>query len=337
MDFAQPASLGLICLMILMQAIFTAKGVPASALSYNYRICLFVETNCPHVFTRMWQAVWDQWQPWRGLSAMVCHMDRARWWEGGLYMLANTLGLQFSSLLESQIGSLKYLKALYMIVILTVWTVILFCRGIIRISRGVRRMEQTRRLIRSPWQVRGLSCAIIGLLSMLPLVRPIYSVSGMHMSTLTFAALYISLVIWVMPRANLLVDIFAAGVGMLHGLVLTNRNLFANGEGARRGVAKKKGYFDWFSDYLFFSLVGWTAVAFILSIKMHSGLDIPWIFIETDNRWTDVVEAPVRTEFVDGRVEFHPLPPEQNNSNRQEENNDLLAEDGGDDEGIALL
>jgi len=193
-------------------------------------------------------------------------------------MLANTLGLQFSSLLESQIGSLKYLKALYMIVILTVWTVILFCRGIIRISRGVRRMEQTRRLIRSPWQVRGLSCAIIGLLSMLPLVRPIYSVSGMHMSTLTFAALYISLVIWVMPRANLLVDIFAAGVGMLHGL----------------------GYFDWFSDYFFFSLVGWTAVAFILSIKMHSGLDIPWIFIETDNRWTDVVEAPVRTEFVDG-------------------------------------
>mmetsp|Transcript_35772 Transcript_35772/g.57460 ORF Transcript_35772/g.57460 Transcript_35772/m.57460 type:complete len:261 (+) Transcript_35772:90-872(+) len=260
MDFAQPASLGLICLMILMQAIFTAKGVPASALSYNYR------------------TVWDQWQPWRGLSAMVCHMDRARWWEGGLYMLANTLGLQFSSLLESQIGSLKYLKALYMIVILTVWTVILFCRGIIRISRGVRRMEQTRRLIRSPWQVRGLSCAIIGLLSMLPLVRPIYSVSGMHMSTLTFAALYISLVIWVMPRANLLVDIFAAGVGMLHGL----------------------GYFDWFSDYFFFSLVGWTAVAFILSIKMHSGLDIPWIFIETDNRWTDVVEAPVRTEFVDG-------------------------------------
>ena len=60
------------------------------------------------------------------------------------------------------------------------------------------------------------------------------------------------------------------------------------------------GYFNWFSTYLFVSLLIWTLIGFILSLKLTTELPIPLIYIQDNEEGTDMNEIPVQTEIRNG-------------------------------------
>eukprot|EP00471_Norrisiella_sphaerica_P009847 CAMPEP_0184502898 /NCGR_PEP_ID=MMETSP0113_2-20130426/51492_1 /TAXON_ID=91329 /ORGANISM="Norrisiella sphaerica, Strain BC52" /LENGTH=294 /DNA_ID=CAMNT_0026892267 /DNA_START=6 /DNA_END=890 /DNA_ORIENTATION=- len=293
MDFAQPASLSIVCLMILSQTLILVKGIPASSLSYNYR------------------TVVERRQFWRVITALFCHIDRSEPWKGTVYIIVNVIGLQFSSMVETEKGSSEYLKGMYVIVLFSALGIIGHCYLISKVSVGVRRLQPLRNLVRSAWYIRGLSSVAVGMLAALPVVRIFWILPRFRVPTVMIPCIYISMVIFVLPRANIVSDFLAVFIGILYGL----------------------GYFSWFSNYFFYSLMAWTIVGFILNLKMTSGLAMSWIYIQGDNSWTDLNETPVRTEVVDGRVIFRRLPsPEPARDIANENDNN-----GDEEEGMRLV
>mmetsp|Transcript_23496 Transcript_23496/g.41571 ORF Transcript_23496/g.41571 Transcript_23496/m.41571 type:complete len:270 (-) Transcript_23496:652-1461(-) len=264
---AQPASLSLMGLIVLLQLALTLKRIPAKSVGYNYK------------------SVVEGRQVWRAGCSPLCHNSDGPVWKGMIYAILNAAALLCSALMEAKIGSVKYLKGMYVFVVVSTAGVMFLSHALCKLAQVVRadrRLRAMRRQIRSQWYVCGLSSAICGILAALSIAEPDLEMGGdLKLPSVMILVGYVALSVWVMPRANMAPNILALGSGLLFGQDLL----------------------DWFlEDYFIVSMVCWSLVAFIVTLKLTTRLSIPCIYIEQNDQWTDIRERPVRTELVEGYV-----------------------------------
>eukprot|EP00467_Chlorarachnion_reptans_P002870 CAMPEP_0114492196 /NCGR_PEP_ID=MMETSP0109-20121206/3418_1 /TAXON_ID=29199 /ORGANISM="Chlorarachnion reptans, Strain CCCM449" /LENGTH=295 /DNA_ID=CAMNT_0001669007 /DNA_START=40 /DNA_END=927 /DNA_ORIENTATION=- len=258
------ASLSLISVSVCVHVGLMVRRVPLSSVGYNY-------------FTLV-----ERRQAWRGVTAMLSHVDQDAHWKGVVHMVVNILGLLMASSYEYRVGAYEYLKAMFIVSFASTTNIAFCCYWIIRLSRSSRRLTRLRNNIRGSWYICGLSSGICGILSAASMKYDL--ITEIQIPPFMMLLSYISLGMWFMPKAN-----FAAySSGMFFGII--------------GGL----GGFEWITAYFFFSLIGWTLVLLIVSLKMTTRFPVPCIRIYTEDQWTELQESAVRTEIVDGQVVFAP-------------------------------
>lgn len=180
---------------------------------------------------------------WRCVTSSFSHVS-------ALHLVFNMVSLVQLAPLETALGSLEYVKAVFVLLAVSNALVLLFSHLLITYARMERYLSS---------YALGYSCVVFGLMTVqYQRTGDTFSFFGAALPSTLLPFFYLAATQVLVPQASF--------VGHLSGIL--------------GGFLFAFSAFAWLSDYLLWSAAAWTAVFFVASLKSTTRVPLPCIWID---------------------------------------------------------
>eukprot|EP01112_Ceratiomyxa_fruticulosa_P019733 TRINITY_DN6525_c0_g1_i1.p1 TRINITY_DN6525_c0_g1~~TRINITY_DN6525_c0_g1_i1.p1 ORF type:complete len:256 (-),score=25.74 TRINITY_DN6525_c0_g1_i1:251-1018(-) len=223
--------------------IYTLIETPLTAASIGVCVGFFLYILHyrlpPESICFSYEKVLVQKEAWRIFTSSFGHFTLP-------HLLLNMLSLWSCRYLEIMYGSIVFLKYCFLLLVLSMVTIIVVYHALIFMFRKENYFSSLS---------VGYSCVVFGLMTIQACLQNQVVLAGFSIPPFLFPFVPLVLTSLIVPNASF--------IGHLSGIIV--------------GLGIAFGYFDWFNNYLFFGTLSWVFIFLIYNIKVTTSLRMPFL------------------------------------------------------------